>query len=104
MPARNRLTMSLTVKQFLLPSFCEYSRFKILNHVLCSRSPTWGITLCQMLYILRVSQWKRGSSLSQSASHSLLGGPIPSLHLTAARAWPETGSQGSPFDPDRCSV
>src|SRR5438094_6707760 len=29
-----------------LPSFCEYSRFKILNHVLCSRSATWGADFC----------------------------------------------------------
>src|SRR5437588_12892540 len=53
------------VKQFLLPSFCEYCRFKILNHVICSRSATWGITLCRTLYMLRISQWKRGRSLCQ---------------------------------------
>jgi hypothetical protein len=38
MPARNRFLMSLPLEQFLSPSFCEYSRFKILNQVLCSRS------------------------------------------------------------------
>src|SRR5438094_9153245 len=28
-----------------LPSFCEYSRFKILNHVLCPRSVAYGVSL-----------------------------------------------------------
>jgi hypothetical protein len=31
---------------FSRPSFCEYSRFRILNQVLCSRSLTYGACLC----------------------------------------------------------
>src|SRR5439155_11252194 len=33
-----------------LPSFCEYSRFTILNHVLCSRSATWGADFCLAMF------------------------------------------------------